>query len=97
MISLSENTFNDVSVTSCSVNSKDDDATSLCSITDEPIHILNIAIVTEKGIDDDSLSKQFHEYVQEHKVSVIIRVGRFSNVHQLKNRVPFDRSATDQS
>ena len=56
-------------MTSCSINSKDDDVTSIGSVTDEPIHILNIAIATERGVDDDTLSKQFYAYVQEHKVS----------------------------
>ena len=62
--------YNVVTVTTCSINSKDDDATSICSVTDEPIHILNIAIATERGVDDDTLSRQFHEFVQEHKVCV---------------------------
>uniref|UniRef100_A0A672N113 acetyl-CoA carboxylase n=1 Tax=Sinocyclocheilus grahami TaxID=75366 RepID=A0A672N113_SINGR len=33
-----------------------------CSIQDEPIHILNVAIKTDSDIDDDGLAAMFHEF-----------------------------------
>uniref|UniRef100_H2YM73 Uncharacterized protein n=1 Tax=Ciona savignyi TaxID=51511 RepID=H2YM73_CIOSA len=48
-------------------SSKDEDSTSLCSISDEPIHILNVAIATNHGVDDDSLNNQFYQFVKENK------------------------------
>nr|XP_004227021.2 LOW QUALITY PROTEIN: acetyl-CoA carboxylase-like [Ciona intestinalis] len=53
-----------------SVSSKDEDSTSLCSVSDEPIHILNVAISTSHRTDDDMLNNQFHEFVKEHKVEL---------------------------
>ncbi|XP_076818165.1 acetyl-CoA carboxylase-like isoform X1 [Clavelina lepadiformis] len=51
--------------------SKDEDATSLCSVTDEPIHILNVAIATDRGVGDDTLNEQFFNFVQENKAAFI--------------------------
>uniref|UniRef100_H2YM68 Uncharacterized protein n=1 Tax=Ciona savignyi TaxID=51511 RepID=H2YM68_CIOSA len=51
-------------------SSKDEDSTSLCSISDEPIHILNVAIATNHGVDDDSLNNQFYQFVKENKVEL---------------------------
>lgn len=56
----------------CKTCSKDEDTSSLYSQTDEPIHILNVSISTEKGVDDQTLSKQFLEFVRSKKVSQIL-------------------------
>jgi len=49
---------------------KDDDSTSLSSLCNEPIHILNVAIATDRGIDDETLTNQFLEFVRNNKVCV---------------------------
>jgi len=50
-------------------NSTNEDSTSQSSSNncEEPIHILNISIVTEKGVDDETLSQQFLKFVQSKK------------------------------
>nr|CAB3219668.1 acetyl-CoA carboxylase-like [Phallusia mammillata] len=53
-----------------SSSSRDEDTTSLCSVTDEPIHILNVAISTQHGVDDETLNTQFMEFVRSHQMEL---------------------------
>lgn len=68
----------DVKASSSSFNGSgknDEDSISLCSIADDPIHILNVAITTETGMDDVTLHSMFQTFVHAHRVRYSIKIG----------------------
>nr|XP_039264326.1 acetyl-CoA carboxylase-like isoform X1 [Styela clava] len=50
--------------------SQPDDTTSLCSVAEDPIHILNIVIATDKGVDDVILDSMFQNFMEKHKTEL---------------------------
>lgn len=59
-----------------SANRSEDDTTSLCSVADDPIHILNVALTTDKGVDDVTLNTMFQNFVDSNKVGKYLIVER---------------------
>ena len=81
-----------------SMNRNEEDTTSLCSVPDDPIHILNVALTTERGVDDVTLNTMFQSFVDSHKVSVNIQLSDLN----LENKLcilcpvtPYNRKANE--